>query len=285
MLLSEALELFKSDYIALKGLSSDTEENYGLAVLSFTRAVADKKVSAITSSDILEWRRWMEKRNKPGTVRMYMSKLKNILEFTNKKGLTTFDISDIYLPKLPPPLPEFLYPDEVDQLIDAAWLLRDKLIISFLFCSGLRVGELCSLDKPDIMQDMVYVRCGKNKTSRPSFIDTRTRELLELYYQARTDNNRAVFINERNRRMTSDYVTKRIKLIGNTAKLNKSVHAHMLRHSFATQLIRSGVDISYVQKMMGHSFVNTTQIYVHLTGTDLKKAHSSGFSWAVLTNS
>lgn len=278
MLLSECLDLFKVDYIALRGLSSDTEENYSLAVLSFSRGVGDKEMESITPSDILQWRRWMEKRNKPGTIRMYMSKLKNILEFSNKKGITTFDIGDIYLPKLPPPLPEFLYPDEVNKLIDAAWLLRDKVIIAFLFSSGLRVGELCALDKQDIMNDIVYVRCAKNKTSRPSFIDSRTRLLLATYHQARSDNNPAVFINERNKRMTSDYISKRIKIVGRAAKLDKPVHAHMLRHSFATQLIRNGVDISYVQKMMGHSFVSTTQIYVHLTGTDLQKAHSAVFS-------
>lgn len=277
MLLSEALNLFKTDYIALKGLTCDTEENYCLAVLSFNRAIGDIPIETLTSSDLLTWRRWMEKTNKPGTVRLYLSKLKNILEFTNNKGVTSFNISDIYLPKLPPPLPEFLYPDEIEKLLEAAWLLRDKVITSFLYSSGMRVGELCALNKQDIMNNMVYIRCGKNKTSRPSFIDTRTQDLLKQYYQSRTDNNPAAFITERNKRITPDYISKRISIIGRKTTIGKPIHAHMLRHSFATQLIREGVDISYVQKLLGHSFVSTTQIYVHLTGTDLQKAYTHVF--------
>ena len=278
MRVSEALELFRTEYVALRGLSASTEENYALAVLSFSRAIGDKELSEIVPHDFLTWRRWMEKRNKPGTIRCHMSKLKNILVFTNKRGITSFDISEIFLPKLPPPLPEYLNPQEIDRMIAAGTSLRDKLIISMMFCSGIRAGELCRLDKADIVDNQMYIRQGKCNTSRSVFIDSRTQVLLHQYYKTRHDHSPAVFYSAKLRRLDSASINKLIKLIAKRAGITRPVHSHMMRHSFATHLTRSGVDISYTQRLLGHAFVSTTQIYIHLTGADLQSAHKKVFN-------
>lgn len=275
MRLSEALDLFNADYIALRGLSESTQENYALAVLSFTRAVGDKAVRTITPQDFLTWRRWMEKRNKPGTVRCHMSKLKNLLIFTNKKGFTSFDIDEIYLPKLPPPLPEYLNPEDINKIISVGGV-REKAIISLMFTSGIRAGELSRLNKTDIAGNTLYIRQGKCNTSRTVFMSPTTQTYLDAYLKTRQDASPILFYSYRKQRLCTGSINHLIKKLAKEAGVG-TVHSHMLRHSFATTLVKNGTDISYVQRMMGHAFVNTTQIYVHLTNQDLQGAHAKVF--------
>lgn len=278
MTLSESLELFKSEYIALRGLSSSAEENYCLAVLSFTRSQGDMPISDITPQHILKWRKAMEKKNKLSTVRCHMSKLKNILVFTNKRGITNFDISEIYLPKLPPALPKYLTEQEIEQLYQAAESLRDKCIILLMFTSGVRAGELVRLCRSDLQEKAIYIRRGKGNTSRVVFMSARTMDHINEYLATRTDRSDILFMSYRNGALDPATITKMLKSIAKKAGINKPVHAHVMRHSCATHMVKNGVDTSFVQKQLGHAFISTTQIYVHLTEVDLMKAHESVFA-------
>lgn len=278
MLVSEALQAFKSGYIAVRGLSSSTQHNYEEAVGSFIHAVGDVDIAKLKSSDVLAWRHCMEARNKPGTIRANLSKLKNILIYTNKKGVTNFDIEDIHLPKLPPPLPEFLYPSEVEELINATVSLRNKALISLLFTAGLRAGEAARLTKRDVDGLTVYIRQAKCSSSRTVFMGESTRKLLDEYLTSRTDKSDIIFYSYRGGALDPATINKEIKKIAARTTITKPVHTHILRHSFATALVRGGVDISFVQRMLGHAFVNTTMIYVHLTNTDLYSAHKKVFN-------
>ena len=277
MRLSEALALFELEYIALRGLSESTQENYRQAVISCIKAIGDINIEELSNQHVLKWRRSMEHNNKPGTIRCNLSKLKNIIIFTNKKGLSNFDTEDIHLPKVPPPLPKYLTAEEINKLTDAAWEIRDKCIIQFMFTSGLRAGELCSLERADISDTTVFIRKGKGMTSRTIFISDYSRTLLDAYLLTRNDNQPYAFLSHKNRSLQPASISKRLKLIAQRAGLEKSVHAHIMRHSFGTHLAKKGVDVLYIQRMMGHAFVNTTQIYVHLTNQDLQMAHKSVF--------
>lgn len=274
MYLKNAYVLFKEQYIAIRGLSCDTEENYDLAVLSFTRACGEVLLSDITPQTILTWRRWMEKRNKQGTVRGYLSKMKNILIFTNKKGLSSFDVTEIYLPKVPQPLPEYLSTDELTSLINAADTIRDKAMLSFFSTSGIRAGELSKLNRTDVTGNQVFIRQGKCNTSRMIFIDKSTQILVGEYLRVRLDKLPMLFLSRKLTRLNTATINRIVKNTAVKAQLNKPIHTHMLRHSFATNMILSGCDISFVQKFLGHAFVSTTQIYVHLTGVELEKAYN-----------
>lgn len=278
MLLSEALHLFESEYIAMRGLSASAEENYQIAVLSFQRSQGNIRLKDITPHHILQWRRDMEKKNKPGTIRCHMSKLKNILLFTNKRGLTSFDISEIYLPKIPPALPKYLTEEEIEQLYEAATTLRDKCIILLMFTSGVRCGELVRLNRSDIHEKALFIRRGKGNTTRVVFMSERTRHHIEKYLQSRQDRSDVLFISYRHKALDSATITKILKPIAKSAGVNKPVHAHVMRHSCATHMVKNGVDTSFVQKQLGHAFISTTQIYVHLTEVDLLKAHEKAFA-------
>lgn len=277
MLLSEALKLFETNYINLRGLSSDTQENYQLAIGSFIRACGDIQVESLAVEHILVWKRKMEKTNKIGTVRLYMSKLKNIIKFTNKQHVTNFDLDNIPLPKVPIPLPKYLTAEEVTLLIDTAWNVRDKAIISLLFASGMRAMELCNLTKTAIQGHEITIEQGKKGSSRVVFMDDRTRVLLDMYLRERLDNTDILFYSAKHGKLQTCTINRLIRLIGRQAKLDKPIHTHMLRHSFATNMLRGNMNLRYIQEMMGHAFVSTTQIYTHVIKGDMyeayKKAH------------
>lgn len=278
MRLSEALECFETEYIAMRGLSSSTLHNYREAIQSATKTLGDIEVDVITPHDVLKWRQAMEGHNRPGTVRVNMSKLKNILSFTNRKGLTSFDMGEFFLPKVPPPLPDYLTAHEVQELVDAAERPRDKALISMLYTTGMRAGEATRLTKRDINGLTVFIRQGKCNTSRTVFMSEGTRQLLNAYLQTRTDNSDVIFYSRKFGQLKPGTINAELREIAKRTTITKAVHSHILRHSFATALVLGGVDISFTQRMLGHAFINTTMIYVHLTNEDLRVQHHKVFN-------
>jgi site-specific recombinase XerD len=259
-------------------LSDSTRENYEGAVQSLIRCVSDKDITNLTAHDIVSWRKHMEVRNKPGTIRANLSKLKNMLEFMNKRGLGNFDTTQIYLPKVPPPLPEFLTPEEVSRIIYAAQTHRDKAIVAFLFASGIRAGELAKLNRNDVEGNKVFIRFGKCNRSRMVFIDERAKEYLGAYLKTRTDDCEVLFRSRKCGRLCHESINHLIKKLAKQAGIDRPVHTHMLRHSFATDLLQNGADLRVIQTLLGHAFVSTTQLYTHVTDDHLYKSYIANHS-------
>lgn len=278
MLLSEALQLFKSEYISLKGLSLSTEENYEDAVQSFIKLMGDMSLETMTPHDVVAWKRKMEQSNKPGTIRCRMSKLKNILIFTNEQGISSFNTNQITLPKLPPNLPKFLYDYEIELLFNTAPTIRDKAMVLLLFTSGVRAGELSALDRGDIDGDRISIRKGKGNTSRCVMMSARTRMYVEEYLSTRIDNSPILFLSYRNGRYKTNSISGKLKKWAKDAGIKKDVSAHVMRHSCATHMVLNGIDTSYVQKQLGHAYISTTQIYIHLSDAALASAHKKVFA-------
>jgi site-specific recombinase XerD len=163
--------------------------------------------------------------------------------------------------------------------------LRDAAILETLFSTGLRVSELCQLnrDEPAIRRGEFSVR-GKGERVRVVFLSERSKKALKDYLEARKDTDEALFVEiGRNyektmRRRPSLCITPRtvqriIKYYAAKAGISKRVTPHMLRHSFATDLLRGGADLRSVQALLGHASVSTTQIYTHLTDKTLRDIH------------
>lgn len=198
-------------------------------------------------------------------------------------------LKDVKTPKRTKSLPKSLNEDEVQRLINALDSYqtidsptphaefsrrRNKLILALLYSSGLRVSELVTLctDNVDLRERTMRIR-GKGEKDRIVLFDDRTKTLIEEYLAKRKDDSEYLFINRSGNHLTPRYVQMMIKDYARVAGIRKKVTPHILRHSFATHLLKNGVDIRAIQQLLGHSNLSTTQIYTSVDMETLKNVY------------
>jgi site-specific recombinase XerD len=164
--------------------------------------------------------------------------------------------------------------------------LRDRAIVEMLFSTGLRISELCALNRENLnVKSGEFSVLGKGNKIRSVYLTQNCIELLESYLVARKDSFQPLFINAKqrrdeslkngeSRRLSRTAIEVMIRDRGRKAGITKPVTPHKLRHTFATSLLRNGADIRSVQELLGHASISTTQIYTHVANADLKKAHT-----------
>ncbi len=175
---------------------------------------------------------------------------------------------NIKTPKIQSSLPTVLSKEEIKLLIEKAHTKKSKLIMKLLYSTGLRVSELVNLKWNDLEMDknMAWVRGGKGKKDRAVIISNKL--MNELYS---LDRSSEYVISGKNGALTVKNIQK---IIRNTAKktgINKKITPHTLRHSFATHLLEEGTDIRMIQDLLGHSNLQTTQIYTHISFDQKKR--------------
>ena len=184
----------------------------------------------------------------------------------------------------------FLTSEETERLISAIAVnssadLRDRAILELLFSSGLRVSELCNLNRDHInLNRGEFMVRGKGQKDRPVFVSPEATEWLAKYLETRTDSAIPLFIRYsgfktgddkgESFRLTPRSVQRIVAHYAKLAGITKHVSPHTLRHSFATDLLMNGADIRSVQSMLGHSNISTTQVYTHVTDQHLKEVHT-----------
>lgn len=182
-------------------------------------------------------------------------------------------------------LPVVLHHEEVLRLIaviDKSTYhgFRDSVIFEILYSCGLRISELLNLKKGDVFYQYEYIKVlGKGNKERLVPIGEKALELLKLYI----NNHRSklpkidpkhenyIFLNRRGRKLTRQYVFQALKTAAHEAGIKKNIHPHILRHSFATALIKGGANLIAVKEMMGHASVVSTAIYTHLDTMHLRE--------------
>lgn len=199
---------------------------------------------------------------------------------------------EIKAPKRTKSLPKSLNEQEVYNLIHAMddkydpeknnpqniSRLRNKLILTLLYSTGLRVSELIKLEIKSIDYDERTIRVrGKGEKDRIVIFDDETLELIDEYLEKRGVDNKYLFVNQRNNKLTSRYVQYMIKEYARAAHIERRVTPHILRHSFATHLLKNGVDIRAIQQLLGHSNLSTTQIYTSVDMHTLKDAYDNAW--------
>ena len=224
------------------------------------------------------------------TQSYYLIAFRGFLKYLAKRGISSLDPALVDLPKTHRPQVTFLHFDEIQAMLDEIDLdtetgLRDRAIIELLFSGGLRVSELCRLNRDDINLDRKeFVVRGKGSKDRPIFIDDSAASRVRDYLCARHDSLPALFLNNSSntgdpsvsgdyRRLTPRSIERIIEKYTRAAGIIKHVTPHTLRHSFATDLLMNGADLRAVQSLLGHSNISTTQIYTHITDTHLKDVH------------
>ncbi|RSX50673.1 site-specific tyrosine recombinase XerD [Bifidobacterium callimiconis] len=205
--------------------------------------------------------------------------------FAVSNGEVMTDVSEgVKPPKGASTLPDVLSVDEVAALLDAAApqgandpvSLRDRALLEFMYATGCRVSEAVGADLADIDLDQRVARLtGKGSKQRlvpiGSYACAAMREYLAngrepLTCKAKKNPElRAIFLNKRGRRLSRQSVWEIVKTAGERAHIDRPLHPHTLRHSFATHLIQGGADVRTVQELLGHASVTTTQIYTHVS--------------------
>ncbi|OXM99482.1 site-specific tyrosine recombinase XerD [Bifidobacterium vansinderenii] len=205
--------------------------------------------------------------------------------FAVAEGKIPSDVSEgVKPPKGPSTLPDVLSVDEVSKLLDAAApkgatdpvSLRDRALLEFMYATGCRVSEAVGADLADIDLDQRVARLtGKGSKQRLVPVGSYACAAMHAYLndgreplmrKAKSNPElRAIFLNKRGRRLSRQSVWEIVRIAGERAHIDKPLHPHTLRHSFATHLIQGGADVRTVQELLGHASVTTTQIYTHVS--------------------
>jgi len=279
-----------------KNKSQKTLENYGRYLDRFLSFSKIKSAGELTEEVVRQYRlslnRLKDSKGKPLkkiTQNYHIIALRTFLKYLAKIGVKTVPAERIELGKQEDREVTFLEPDELGRLFSSpkgAELddLRDKAILTTLFSTGMRVSELCSLNRGeiDLKRGELSVR-GKGGKIRLVFISDETKKNIQDYVAKRTDVDEALFIRipksktfskDSDLRLTPRSIQRVIKKHSIKAGImGKKISPHTLRHSFATDLLRNGADIRSVQAMLGHASVTTTQIYTHVTDKQLREVH------------
>jgi site-specific recombinase XerD len=276
-----------------RGRAVKTIENYDHYLTRFFTQMQIKGTSDITEEKVREFRLWLNRQPGTGpdtlkrrTQNYYLIALRAFLKFLRKRGVEGMSPEKIELAKVPERHLDLISSVELDRLLSAAdgkdeRGLRDRAILELLFSTGLRVSELCALDTDlDLSRDSFSVR-GKGDKVRVVFLSDVAKDALRTYLKARKDMNEALFVNvPRSRtvkkapgRLTPRSIELMIKTYAAKAGITKKVTPHVMRHSFATDLLSNGADIRSVQQLLGHASINTTQIYTHVTDAHLANVH------------
>lgn len=281
-----------------KGQSEKTIENYHHYLMRFVDFIGSKPVSKVGLEDVHRYQMYLNRledehgaRLSGKTQNYHLVALRAFLKYLVRNDIPCLAPEKIDLKKTGERVVEFLTRDEVERLFEAVDLtrktgFRDRAMLETLYSTGLRVSELCSLDRGQVdLERREFTVRGKGKKPRIVFLSERCVDWIKKYLTERTDNFEPLFVSfgrvregeelslGEKRRLTPYSVQTVVRGAGRLAGLRKKVTPHVLRHSFATELLFNGADIRAVQEMLGHASITTTQVYTHSTNTRLREIH------------
>lgn len=230
----------------------------------------------------------------PRTVSQNISSIKGFHKFLINDGYTKSDPSqDLTLPKLPKNLPEVLSYEEIEKIINSTDIsqpagIRDRAILETLYATGIRVSELITIKQQDVNFEYAIIRVfGKGAKERvvpigraaiewiKKYQDLARRLFLDNQKRIKYTSTDVLFLNQRGKPLTRMAIWLLVSKYTRAAKIEKVVHPHTFRHSFATHLLERGADLRAVQEMLGHADISTTEIYTHIDREYLKEVHKT----------
>lgn len=304
MQFADAIISFLESY-QIQNFSPFTLKGYSGDLRNFLRFAQDIKGEAVLTDDIAlsDLHSFRIKQLREGiqinTINHKLAAIRSFAVFCEKNEIPFIDPRKIDFGKKEVKPIVVLDQQELSRLLHAADIskiggLRDRAIFELLACSGIRVGELLAIDKTDLdfTQNQFQV-IGKGRKRRTCFFTMRTAVWLRLWIQKRKDRFPALFtslagnysregIVEDLGRLSAVAVQAMIRKYAEKAGLRKQVTTHTFRHTWATSLLQSGCDIRSLQELLGHSSLITTQVYLHLVPSQLKKAYGKCFDFPIV---
>lgn len=268
-----------------KGRSLQTVSNYERYLNEFFALAQIKSAAQITDESVRRFRLLINRRGlKKNTQNYYLIALRTFLKYLAWRNIDALPANRIELAKVGARELDLISVQELERLLAAPLAgkegnlekaLRDKAILELFFSTGLRVSELCGLDVDsfDLKADEFSVR-GKGEKVRLVFLSPAAKIALKNYLAKRGNiDEAALFVNAQGKRLTPRSVERLIKFYAAKAGISKKVTPHVIRHSFATDLLKNGADLRAVQMLLGHANIATTQVYTHFADKHLKEVH------------
>jgi len=294
------------EYIEIeKGRSVKTVENYDRYLRRFLEYAKVKSPSQITEQMVREFRVTLNRSGgvsgtmKKNTQNYHLIALRAFLKFLRKRDIESLNPERIELAKTSGRDLDLITADELNRIMrapagpssakasegkDELISLRDTAILELLFSTGLRVSELCGLNQDlDLSRDEFSVR-GKGEKVRVVFLSASAKKAVGEYLKKRGDMSEALFVSYGKGgmgkgkdlpRITPRSVERMVKQYAIKAGITRKVTPHVIRHSFATDLLENGADLRSVQALLGHANIATTQVYTHVTDKHLREVHKA----------
>ncbi len=265
--------------------SPHTVENYARDLRRLCEAVGDDW-SSVKVHDI---RALVAKEHRQGagskTLQRLLSAIRGFFNYLIRGGVADANPAlDVRAPKSGRKLPGVLDVDQVARLLDLpgdeALVVRDRAILELFYSSGLRLAELVGLDLVDVDLGDAQLRVtGKGRKARDLPIGRHAVAALKAWLPMRAGlaaaDEQALFVGQRGRRLGARVVQTRLARHAGLQGLDRRVHPHLLRHSFASHLLESSGDLRAVQELLGHADISTTQVYTHLDYQHLAKVYDA----------
>ena len=221
------------------------------------------------------------------SINRKISALRTFFKYLNEQEIIKNNkVGYISMPKFEKGLPTVLNKDDIDKIravinTDKITGVRDRLIVELLYSSGIRASELIDMSEHMINMSEREIRViGKGNKERITFFSQNAEKWLKHYIDLKKRDYKnydssVIFVNSRGEKLNSRSLRRLITNYTKKADINKEVTPHVFRHSFATTLLNKGVDIRYLQELLGHSSISTTQIYTHVSKALLREVYMS----------
>lgn len=264
--LREARDAFLRYIFARKRRSATTVDTYRGIITQFISMVGNKQVSDLTVSDIDEYADSLAQRNlAPKTIRCKLNAVRSFIRFLYVKDHTTIkpELIDVP-PEGKKKEADFLELEEAQAFMSVVEDVRDRALMLFFLATWGRVSEVANVRIEDVHKRSVLIREAKGGEPRPVFISEETERAINAYIAARRGTDPGpLFPNPEGSKLSRQWITRRVNKYAAKAGINKKVSAHTLRHTGATAFLDAGGRIEVAQKILGHSKIETTLVYLH----------------------
>lgn len=290
------IEEFKTYLSVEKNFSEHTLSAYVSDIVSFILWLENVSCTEVNFDKLREYLHFIQRFDyKKTTIARKTASIRTFYKFLfREKYIDSNPALSLSAPKRPKPLPKFLTPEEVEQIlnnvkIDTPAGFRNRVILELLWATGMRVSELSNLNYGDVNLEENEIRVfGKGAKERIVLMSDRAKEYLKQYissaralipaheYSAgELSDDSPLFINNTGFRLQNKTIRKVINETVERIELPKKVTPHVFRHSFATKLIENGADLRVVQELLGHAGISNTQIYTHVSVKHMKDVYET----------
>jgi len=274
-----------------RGLSSNTLSAYALDLTRLTEWLSEQELPSPVKAGPEHLSRYVQSLRTGGisarSTARHLSSLRGLYRFLVSEGICERDPTEhLDPPKKPRSLPDVLTIPEVELILEQPDIsrpagIRDRSVLETLYACGLRASEILALRQNDYLEEEELVRVmGKGSKERIVPIGRSAREWIHRYklesriHLARSGRTKDVlFLSQRGMPLSRTWLWSMVSTYSRKAKIQRPIHPHTFRHSFATHLLEGGADLRVVQELLGHADISTTEIYTHIDREYLKEVH------------